>query len=534
MAKGIHWIDWVSMSLYALALLGIALYHSRKMIRRDDVFLAGRSMSRWPIAISMYMAVFSTNTFLGTTGWVSRPHGTVWIGLHTFGILFSIPLIVELYPALFFRLKITSAYEYLELRFNRSVQIAATIFFLGARLMWMATILYSASLVVTMMFGWTPANGVHDGQFWAILIIGVLATTFTWIGGMRAVIWTDVMQFGVLLSGVICMIVLGLSLSGGFGNVVRIGNEFHRFAMPSVFSLTDELSLMGGLLVGFISMLSSCGADQVLLQQYLTAKSECEAKASIWRNGLFLKPVSLIYPFLGVIMFAYYRIHPEVASLMRIPDDALPVFVTNVLPPGARGLMVMAMVAAVLTSVQSGLTAVSATIQVNFVQRKIRRSLTDRESVLLARALLLITGVTIIAVAFWVRGLGQQNSVVQILNIVVNPFAGVLLGIFLLGILSRRANSPGSLIGGILGFLGTIAIPASRVIVPASLQTPALQYLGRISNFYFGFLGTILTVAAGYGASLLFAPPAESHTKGLTRLDLPQSAAPARTPVTVN
>jgi Na+/proline symporter len=372
------------------------------------------------------------------------------------------------------------------------------------------------------MLGWTEVNGFPHGQVWSIVTIGLLATSFALIGGMHAVIWTDVMQFFVLLSGLITMIVMGLRLSGGFGNVVRIGSEFHRFTPPSVFSLTDDLSILGGLLLGFVGMLATSGADQVLLQQYLTARSDREAKASLWRNGFLLKPVSLIYPALGLIMFAYYRTHPEVAGLMRIPDDALPVFVMNVLPAGARGLMTIAMTAAVLTSVQSGLTAVSAATQVNFIQPRIGRQLTDRESVLLARLLLAVTGVCIIGGAVWVRSMGQQNSMVQILNIVMYPFTGVLLGIFLLGMLSHRANGQGVLIGGILGFLGTIAVPAGRVIWPGS---ETFQYLGRISNFYYGFLGTMLTLLVGYTASYAFPPPPSSRIEGLTRRSLPPEPA---------
>lgn len=520
MRNGVHFLDWGAIGVYSLALTGIAVYHSRQMRCQDDVFLAGRSMSPWPIAMSMYMALFSTNTFLGVTGWVNRPNGTVWIGLQTIGILAAVPLIVTLYPALFFRLRITSAYEYLNKRFNHAVRTAATAFFLGSRLMWMSTMLYSASLVLSMMLGWTAANGMPNGELWAILTIGMLATSFTLIGGMRAVIWTDVMQFFVLLSGIITMIVMGLRLSGGWGQVVRIGSEAHRFRPPVFFGITDDLSLLGGLLLGFVGMLSSAGADQVVLQQYLTARNESEAKASLWRNGLFLKPVSLIYPLLGLIIFAYYRIHPEIARLMRIPDDALPVFVVNVLPPGARGLVTIAMTAAVLTSVQSGLTAVTAALQVNFIKPRIGRELSDRESVLLARTLLLLTGIGIISAACWVRSIGQQNSIIQILNIVMFPFMGVLLGIFLLGLLSHRANSSGVLIGGILGFLGTIAVPAGQVLWSGSAT---FQYLGRVSNFYYGFLGTVLTIAVGYVASFAFAPPPPEKIKGLTRRSMPEA-----------
>ena len=530
MGKSLDLTDSLSIFLYCLVLFGIALYQSRKLKRQDDIYLAGRSMSRWPIAISMYMAIFSTITFLGSTGWVSRPHGTIWIGVQSFGSMLAVPLVVELYPALYFRLRITSAYEYLNLRFNNAVRSMATLVFLSARLMWMSTILYSASLVVSMMLGWTPLNGFPNGKFWAILAIGSLATGFALIGGMRGVIWTDVLQFFVLLSGLFIIITLGLAKSGGVTNVVRTGLDTGRFTFPSLFSFTDDLSLLGGMLQGFVGILSMSGSDQVLLQQYLTARSEKEAKASIWRNGIFLKPVSLIFPLVGLIMFAYYRAHPEVACLMRIPDDALPVFVTNVFPTGVRGLMTIAMVAAVLNSVQSGLAAVAATLQVNYVNRWFARPLSDRGSLLLARSLILLTGVTIIVAACGVQHLGQRVSVIQVLNIVMYPFTGILLGIFLLGILSHRANPPGVLIGSVIGLFVTAAFPLTQILAPV-LHPGILRDIARVSNFYFAFIGAVATVGAGYAASLLFAPPPKVKLEGLTRRSLPAPGVRTAEPV---
>jgi Na+/proline symporter len=205
---------------------------------------------------------------------------------------------------------------------------------------------------------------------------------------------------------------------------------------------------------------------------------------------------------------------------MRIPDDALPVFVTNVFPPGARGLMTIAMIAAVLTSVQSGLAAVSAALQVNYVNRWFARPLTDRGSVLLARSLILLTGLTIVVVACGVQHLGQRNSLIQILNIVMYPFTGVLLGIFLLGILSHRANSSGVLVGSTIGLIVTAAFPLSQILAPV-FHSGILRDIARVSSFYFAFIGAVITLGAGYAASLLFAPPPKVKVEGLTRLSLP-------------
>jgi solute:Na+ symporter, SSS family len=511
-----NWLDWTALCLYVVVLISIALWHSRKIVTRDDVYLAGRSMSRWPIAMSMYMAIFSTNTFLGVTGWVNRPDGSVWIGLQPIGIILAAPVVIWLFPTMFYRLRITTAYEYLEMRFNRSTRWAATVFFLGARLMWMATMSYSASLVAARMAGQSQGQGVN----WGAIALCALGTALAFTGGMHAVIWTDVVQFFIFFAAVALMVFLGIANCGGLENVLAIGSQHGRFAPPPLAGITQEFSMLGVLLMGFVGMLSSSGADQVVLQTYLTAKSDKEAKRALWRNALFLKPLSLIYPFLGLIIFAYFQIHPGAKSLMRHSDDALPVFVMNVLPHGVRGLMVVAILTAVLTSLESGMAALSAVVQTHLFSH---RAADAAQSVRLARIIMVASGVIVAAAALWVETLGR--NIVQILNIVMYPFSGVLLGIFLLGVLVRRANGAGALIGAVAGFLVTVAIPLSGRALPlidawSPGMAATVRELSRVSTFYFGFLGAVATVVFGYLASLCYPPPVAGQLEGLTHWSL--------------
>lgn len=518
-----NWLDWLVIAAYMALLIWVAVRQRAKVHQQDDLFLAGRSMSRWPVAISIYMAIFSTNTFLGVTGWVNRPNGTVWIGLQTIGILLAAPFVIWIFPSLFMRLRITTAYEYLERRFNRQVRSVGTLFFLGARVMWMATMAYSASLVTVRMFGWS-----EDQLGWMIVLLGTLGTLFAFTGGMHSVIWTDVIQFFVFAIALVLMIGLGVHLSGGIGEVVATSLAFGKFDPPPVFDPTVELSIVSGLLLGFVGMLASSGADQLILQTYLTAKSEREAKAALVRNALYLKPISLVFPVLGLIMFTYFHHHPETAALMRTPDDALPVFAAHVLPAGVRGVMVMAIVSAVVSSLTSGLAAISASLQMHAMQCWYKTTLSDRQSVQIARALIFVGGILLTLCGLGVQVLGERNNILQILNIVMYPFAGVLLGIFLLGVLTHRASGAGVLIGAIVGFSVTICVPLSKVLLPEdtsggvdSAIVATLRDLGRVSTFYFGFLGTIATMVVGYTASLLFPPPPESKWRGLTRWSLP-------------
>jgi Na+/proline symporter len=224
-------------------------------------------------------------------------------------------------------------------------------------------------------------------------------------------------------------------------------------------------------------------------------------------------------------MFVYYQRHQETAALMRGPDDALSVFVVHVLPAGMRGLMVVAILSAVVDSVASGMAASTAVVQVDFIRRLKREPLSDRSAVLLARTLIFLWGVLIILAGLWVRHLGKNNSVIQVLNIVMYPFTGVLLGVFLLGILSTRATAGGALSGAIIGFLVTVAVPLSNRV--AQLLSNAgwgewaglahLAHLSRVSSFYFGACGALATVVFGYLCSLPATVPERSKIDGLTK-----------------
>jgi Na+/proline symporter len=316
-------------------------------------------------------------------------------------------------------------------------------------------------------------------------------------GGMHAVIWTDVAQFFVLFGSVAVMGAKAIALSGGPAHVITVAASAGKFTPPPLFSATDELSVLSGLMLGLIGVLSSAGADQVMLQTYLTARSVGEAKAALWRNGFCLKPLSLLFPMLGVVIFVYFREHPGQAALMRVNDDALPVYVLNVLPAGIRGLAIAALMSALLTSLVGGMAALSACVQVDYVQRWMRRSLSDRGAVRLGRTLMFAWGLLIASAALYVLRLGNDNyNIIQILNMVMYPFAGVLLGIFLLGLATTRANGPGVLVGAIVGFAATVS---------ASISGAGL------STFFLGGLSTGATFLVGYAASLSFAPPAKER-----------------------
>ena len=522
-------IDWAILTIYISFLMAFAVYLSKHMKGQADIFLAGRSMKKWPVALSMYMALFSTNSFLGVVGWVNQEGGTIWIGLQNIGMMMVVPFVIWLYPDLFYRLNITTAYEYLEKRFGYPVRALGSALFLGARIMWLSTMLYAGSLVVAVMAGLVPELGIAHGHVWAIVSIGLTGAFFAVAGGMRAVIWLDAIQFFVLMGCIVIMSIIAVSSIGGPDRVIDLARESAKFDPPAFFSLTDKLSIVSGLLLGMVSMLSSTGSDQVVLQTYLTAKSASEVKKSLRLNGFLIKPLSLMIPVLGVIIFAYYRVNPAVASTLNVSDDALPVFILNVMPAGLVGLCVAAILSALFTSLNSGMTAMSAVLQIDYIGRWRKEPLSESQSVFLGRVLILLWGILLIGCALWIRQLGASNNIIQILNIVMYPFSGVLLGIFLLGLLTKRANGGGTLIGAVSGFFITIFVPLSKFILVDVLKLDAqgssafvsgIIALNNISSFYYGSLGVVMTIVVGYGASFLFKGLDDDQLTGLVRSEI--------------
>jgi Na+/proline symporter len=313
---------------------------------------------------------------------------------------------------------------------------------------------------------------------------------------------------------------------GGVSQVQQIASDAGKFNAPSAFSLTDDLSIVSALLLGMVSMLSSTGSDQVVLQTYLTAKSGNEAKKSLKLSGYFIKPLSLIFPLLGVIIFVYFKAFPQTATSIRVPDDSLPVFITNVMPAGLRGLAVASILSALFTSLNAGMTALSAVVQVDYIQRIRQKPLSDKASVVMGRSLIILWGVIIICCAFLIMQLGTSNNIIQILNIVMYPFSGVLLGIFLLGLLTKRANARGALIGATVGFLITLFVPLSKFILVNILNidadnsssiVTAIINLSKTSNFYYGALGVLMTIIIGYFTSFLSKPIPAIKLAGLVK-----------------
>jgi sodium-coupled monocarboxylate transporter 8/12 len=487
-----QFLDYAIFAAYLLAsvLVGVLFVKEQKDIK--SYFLAGQSMGYMVVGISVLAALFSGISYLAT------PSEVYSNGIMFFFVALSFfvatPITTIVFLPFFYRSRFFTAYQYLEERFSVPVRLLGSALFIGRVLIWLALAVYAPSLALEQVTG-LPL-------WFSILCTGVLTTIYTTLGGMKAVIWTDVMQFFVLIGGQLLILFIAVAkIPGGFGGVFEIGQARGRFDIDFSFSLTTRMTFWGAMIGGAVIGLVQMATDQVSVQRYLTATSIQEARRSLWFKLALLLPTLMVFYLTGLVLFAFYQTHgdPVAAGSISKSDQILPYFVVNELPRGLPGLLVAAIFAASMSTVSAGINSLTTTTIVDFYQRlrKSREKVSDRKQLKLARCLTLIYGSLVVVLAFQVEKLG---SLVEASNKVIGLVGGPLLGLFALGMLFKRTNAPGALIGWVAGVV---------VLVKVAFASP-------ISWLWYSVIGFLVTVGVGWTASWLFPAPSARKLDGLT------------------
>lgn len=511
-------IDLAAFGLYILGMLVIGWLCNRRTKAPEDYFLAGRSMTWFPVSISVMMTLISTISFLSTPSNAFRVGLVAVSGI--FSVIFVIPVTVKLYAPFFSRLQITSAYEYLERRYHLGIRVLGAILFVLLRIAWMAMAIHAASLAVTHLV-FPRASPVETERILMMTIIGLglFATAYTVLGGMRAVIWTDVAQFFVLLGGIILTIALGIHHTpGGVPAIWEIAREAgHTRFFDFSLDLQTEFTFLG-VLVSSISWywVYYC-SDQLVIQRYLTTRSTLEAQRTMLADGVGQMIVMMALGATGLVLFGLYHSRPELFQGVEQADDVFPHFIGTLLPVGLRGLVVAALYAAVMSSVDSGINSICAVLTVDGYRRFIRPKGSPRAELRLARWVTVFIGILIVLLSLFVVGETGKYLIERQFRF-AGYLAAPLFGMFAAGIFSSRANTGGVLAGGgialILGLL--IAYPPPN--------------FPRISLFWLVPLTSAVALIGSLLLSHLFPKPPASKTVGLTyrSLVLNQAAPEAK------
>ncbi|MCD6362079.1 MAG: sodium:solute symporter [Armatimonadetes bacterium] len=481
-------LDYAVFAIYLMASVLVGVWFVREQRTVKDYFLAGQSMNWFVVAISVIAALFSGISYLGAPTEVFNHDLTYAVTLLSFFV--ATPVVIFVFLPFFYRLKLYSAYEYLEKRFDVQVRTWSSAMFIIRVIFYLALAIYAPALAVASVTG-LPL-------WFSIIAIGLLTTIYTTLGGMKAVIWTDVMQFFILFGGQIAIAWVAISrVPGGWHGTFDIALSAGKLNFANFdWSLTARVTFWGALIGGLFNALVQMGTDQISVQRYLTAKSLAEAKKSLWFKLIVTVPVVMVFYLMGAILFSFYQVHPDRLPELEQADRLVPYFVVNELPAGVPGLLIAAIFAATMSTVSSGINALSTASVVDFYRRHMNTQPEPDHLLRLSKTLTACYGVLATLAAFLMPLLG---TLVEATNKIMGMLGGPLLGVFLLGMLSRRANGPGTLLGAFFGSLGLAYVVFST----------------QVSFLWYAVIGCLLTMGLGYVFSLVTGTPTGDKIAGL-------------------
>ena len=468
--------DVVVLIVYLASLVVMGVYFSRRERSLADFFLGGRRIPWWAAGLSIYGTQLSAITFMAIPALVFRTDWVYFLGNVT--IVAVAPVVVFLYLPAYTRLESTTAYEILEERFHPVVRVVGGLSFLLFQLGRMGVVLYLPSLALATVTGMPVAA--------CIVLMGVLATIYTVLGGIEAVVWTDVVQVIVLLGGatlslVLCLGAIDEGLGALFESAARNGKL--RFVVPGWDATAAVVWVV--LLGRFLENLVPYTADQTVVQRYLATSDTRAAARAVWTNAALTIPGTLVFFALGTALWGFYREHPAALDPRLGTEDIFPWFIAEQLPVGVSGLVIAGLFAASMSSLDSSMNSMATVITTDLYRFRARAS-SEQSRLRVARVLTVVLGILGTASALLLAEIGGKSTWDAYTRI-VGLFGSGLAGMFILGIFTRRTTWQGALIG----------FAASAV---------ALYYLSfsPLHFFLFAGIGIATCVAVGWTTSWLF------------------------------
>jgi len=446
--RGFHPFNWAVMIAYFFGLAGMGWWFMRKRKNADDYFRGGGRIPWWAAGISIFAAMFSSITFLAVpalaymSDWRYAPKCAC--------IALIPPLVIGCYLPFFRKLKLTCAYEYLELRFNLACRLFASLAFNLFMVARVAVVAYLPSLAIAAATG-ADVNACIVG-------VSLLTILYCAFGGIEAVIWSDVVQGTVLFIGALFILVLlTVETDGGLLGAFHLANAAGKLRM---FDWAFDFSrpvVWVVVISGFAECLISYTSDQCVIQRYMTTKNTHEAARSLWLNVPLSIGIGSLFFAIGSVLYTFYRSHPErLAVTMPKADSILPMFIVNDLPVGVAGLVLAGLFAATITTLSANLNSSATAITSDWFVR-LRKKTSDHEQVRFAQMCTVAVGLAGMAGALTLANADIRAVYDQFLK-----FIGILTSglacLFMLGIFVRRVGSTAALCGLIANYAVCIGL----------------------------------------------------------------------------
>lgn len=471
----LSWLDLLLVVGYLIAITLFGAHFGKSQRTLHDYFLGGRRLPWWAIAFSVVSAETSILTIISTPGIAYRSNlGFLQL---VFGYLVARVVVSVILIPRYFAGELYTAYQLVEQRFGRGLKILTAALFLITRALAEGVRVFAISILVEVIF--------KTGVLTSVIIITALTLFYTYQGGFTAVIWTDVIQLIIYLGGTALALAVALdAIPGGWVEVSRLAQlEGNKLAVLNFnFNWREPYLFWTGLIGGTFLSSASHGTDQLIVQRLLAAKNQQQSQAALIASGFVILFQFSLFLVVGVALFAFYRHFPPASAFSR-PDQIFPSFVVNHLPRGLAGLVVAAILAAAMANLSAAFNSLASSSVVDFYKPFVRPDGDENHYLRVSRLLTLVWGVILILVAVVAERV--QRSVLELALTIASVPYGSMLGIFLLGVLTRRATGPGAVFGALLGLATLLAVVGFT----------------SIAWTWYVAIGTCVTFATGWGAS---------------------------------
>lgn len=472
------WVNYVVLVVYFIGMLFLGFFFMKDNDDTDDFFKAGGRIPWWAAGISIFATTLSAITFISIP---AKSYATDWrMLLFNLAILMIAPLIIRYFLPFFRRFNFETAYQYLEVRFNRGIRLIASALFVFFMVSRIAIVLFLPSLALNAVTGFSV--------YFSIILMGVVTIIYCTSGGMEAVIWGDVIQGFILIAGALAAFAyMVMGVDGGIGAFWDTAITHNKLTwLDFRFDLTQPVFWVV-LLGGIANTLITYSSDQSVVQRYMTTKDEKETAKSIWLNGIISVPVSIIFFLLGTGLYAFYISNPANMSITNPNvDSVFPQFIVSEMPVGFAGLLIAAIFAAAMSTLSSNINSVSAVITSDFYKTLWNKT-TLKSSMNVARWTGIIVGVFGIGMAL-ILATWDISSLWDQFNTFLGLLTSGLGAIFILGIFFPRVGTLPALIGLIAG-----------VVILVIVQSNS-----SVSFLLYGLIGMTSSIVVAYTLSFIF------------------------------
>jgi SSS family transporter len=499
-ASHLHVFDLVLIAVYlaGITLFGLRFREGKGATARTlkSYFLADRTVPWWAIALSIVSAETSTLTIISVPGVAfTGDFGFLQIII---GYMIGRVVVAVIFLPRYFQGEMLTAYQLIDRRFGSALHKMTAGLFLLTRAAAEGVRVFAVSIVVAIAIG--------TGDVLSIAIISALTLLYTFEGGMTAVIWTDVVQMILYIAGTLVAIAtLGTHVPGGWHHIHTLASAAGKFRLfDFAISLSQTYTFWAGVIGGTFLTMASHGTEQLMVQRLLAAKNLGESRLALLSSGVVIFVQFTLFLLIGAGLWVFYGGSPA-ANLA--PDRLFPSFIVREMPIGVAGLLIAAILAAAMSNLSAALNSLSSTTVVDFYMHW-RPEADERERMMISRSSTVVWAFVLFAIAVYSIHAGGKGHVVEIGLSIASVAYGALLGVFLLGTLTRKATEGGAIIGMVLGFASNIAL----WLQPAPIHFTSLPLFGattlpRVAWTWYVFIGAIITFVTGYLASKMLRKP---------------------------